>query len=182
MPDNDARLFVALWPGTALRARLADWHRHCAWPQGVRPVAAVRLHLTLHFLGAQPRELLPAIDAALQRPFAPFHLSLGRPAWWPGGIAVLEPDAVPPGLQDLQATLGTALRSLGLPIETRRFRPHVTLARHVPSAGLPAAGPDLDWSVRSCALVESRPAPRASYRVLQRYRCSTTVAAARVTV
>jgi len=177
MPDATARLFVALWPGAALRVRLADWHDPAHWPPAARPMTAASLHLTLHFLGAQPRASLPALGDALQRPFAPFRLSLGRPAWWSGGVAVLEPDTVPAGLHELHAVLAAALRDFGLRVESRPFRPHLTLARHVPSGFRPAAGPALQWPVRSYALVESCPAPRAGYRVLRRYRCNAVPAA-----
>ena len=42
------RLFFALWPDDATRARLAQAARQ--WSH--RPVADDKLHMTLHFLGA----------------------------------------------------------------------------------------------------------------------------------
>ena len=164
---GSARLFIALWPGPELRDALGTW---CAtWPCDARAkrVPARQLHMTLHFLGAVPRERLPALRQALGLPFAPFALSLGRPALWPGQTAVLEPERVPLRLQRLHGALGAALQDLALPIETRLFRPHLTIARRAGSASPPAAGPGLRWPVRGYALVESRPQAQGGYAVLQ---------------
>ena len=165
----NARLFIALWPGPELRDALGTW---CAtWPCDARAkrVPARQLHMTLHFLGAVPRERLPALRQALGLPFAPFALSLGRPALWPGQTAVLEPERVPLRLQRLHAALGAVLQSLGLPSEARGFRPHVTIARRTGSALAPANGPGLRWPVRGYALVESRPQRQGGYAILQDY-------------
>jgi 2'-5' RNA ligase len=162
-----ARLFIGLWPDPAMRDALAAWGEQWQWNAGAKRVRAERLHLTLHFLGDVPRTLLPALKPALEVPVAPFSLSLGRAAVWRGGIAVLEPDRVPPRLRHLRDALGEALRGLALPTETRPYRPHLTLARRASPALPPAQGPQLRWPVRGYALVESR--PTAGYEVLQAY-------------
>jgi 2'-5' RNA ligase len=173
MPEADprasghARLFVALWPGPELRDALGAWCDSWPCPAGAQRVPAGQLHLTLHFLGAVPRQRLLALREALTLPFAPFTLSLGRPAMWPGQTAVLEPERTPPRLHRLHATAGEALRRLGLPTDARRFRPHVTIARRAGSAPAPAAGPGLRWPVRGYALVESCPGTEGRYTVLQ---------------
>jgi len=96
-------------------------------------------------------------------------LSFGHPVQWPGGITGLAPDDVPPALQRLHADLGAALRGLGLPVETRAFRPHVTLARRAAGALAPGDGPALRWTVRSWVLVQSTLGPGGGYRVLRRF-------------
>jgi len=167
--DGDsARLFVALWPGPALRAALAAWRDRQAWPAGARPTPAPQLHLTLHFLGQVPREQVHMLAAALRQPFAPFTLHLGRPVLWPAGIAVLEPLQPPPRLAQLHATLAHALHEAGLRTEARVYRPHLTLARHAHQAQRLGDGPGLRWPVRGYALVES--CPGRGYKVLQHYR------------
>lgn len=167
MGEDSARLFLALWPGQALRDGLLRWCEGCRWPAEARTTPPAQWHLTLHFLGAVPRARLPALADAMQLPFAPFTLTLGRPAPWRGGTVVLEPLAVPPRLLALHAALGQVLPGLGLRLDTRPYRPHLTLARHAAQAVLPALGPGLRWPVRGWALVESRP---QGYRVLRRYR------------
>lgn len=167
-----ARLFVALWPGPAVRDALRAARDAWRWPPRAAPVAADKLHLTLHFIGSVPAGRVADIAAALRGvPVAPFELRLSQPALWPHGIAVLEMAdgaAVPARLAALHAALGDALRALALPVETRRLRPHVTLARHAQGATPPAAPPALSlrWPVRGCALVESR---GGAYRVLERW-------------
>jgi len=60
-----ARLFLALDPSGADRARLAAW-RDCALAgrDDLRPIATEALHLTLVFLGYRPEKEIPAIAAA----------------------------------------------------------------------------------------------------------------------
>lgn len=145
LPDlraaGPARLFLALWPGAGARRGLQAWQAALRWPAGARPTPADQLHLTLHFIGAVPRERLPQLTHALARAFTPFVLHLGRFTLWRGGIAVLLADDTPPALAALHAGLADALQELGLPVDARPFRPHVTLARHAAGATL-AEGAD----------------------------------------
>ncbi len=164
------RLFIALWPEPEVCQALQAWSRQWPGVAATKPVPAQRLHLTLHFLGDVPREQMPGLQAALALPFTPFVLSLARAARWPGGIAVLEPERLPAPLIRLHGAIAEALQSLALPTESRRFRPHVTLARRAGTATPPASGPGVRWPVRGFALVESHPPPDGGYRIVQRYR------------
>lgn len=164
-PDR-ARLFIALWPDADVRAALHAVSTQWRWQPGAAPVPADRLHLTLHFLGDVPRERIAALRAALAVPVTPCVLTLDRAALWRGGVAVLEPITVPAPLVELHLALGTALRLLGVAIETRPWRPHVTLARRA-RADVPRIAP-LAWPVRGHALVESRLQPRPRYEVISR--------------
>lgn len=165
--DAGARLFVALWPTAAVRAALVATSERWVWNPGVALVEPERLHLTLHFLGAVARDRIPALRAALASPGQPFALKLSHPALWSGGIAVLEPARIPTELAALQAALGAALRRAGFEVETRRWRPHLTLARRAVGAALPARCTAPIWRVQGYALVESCPPGR--YTLLQRY-------------
>lgn len=163
------RLFLALWPGPAANAGLLAWRDAWQWPRDVAPVRPERLHVTLHFLGDVAAARLPELRAGLAVPFSAFELRFGRPALWPHGIAVLQPTNAPQRLQDLHACLGEAAQRLGLRTETRPYRPHVTLARAAEGAVPPVRGPQLRWTVRGYALVESRRAAAGQYRLLERY-------------
>lgn len=149
--------------------RVADrW----TWPAGARRVPARDLHLTLHFLGAVPRDDVPALQAVLALPCPAFTLVLDRTEVWRHGIAVLAAAEVPPPLADLHAALGERLRAFGLRTETRAFRAHVTLARHAMRAVPPAEPPHVRWPVHDVVLVESRGGvarAQGAYHVLQRY-------------
>lgn len=163
------RLFLALWPDAAVRQQLLDAQARWDWPRRAVLVPPERLHLTLHFLGevaeakaAALRERLPALPE-------PFELQFGAAAVWPPGTAVLEAQALPPGLAVLHAALADALRRTGLGTESRAFRPHVTLARHAQGVSLPSTLPSWHWPVHGFALVRSRSGPPPRYELLQRF-------------
>jgi 2'-5' RNA ligase len=164
-----ARLFIALWPGPDLASALHALCGVCATDRGARVVAPQKLHLTLHFLGTVPRQRLPALACALQVPFEPFELRLSHCEAWPHGLRVAVPDTAVPPLIRLHAALGQALQGLGLPLEERPFRPHLTLARRS-TAPLPTPeGPALRWPVSGYVLVESQAARDGAYQVVQAY-------------
>ncbi|WP_119167168.1 RNA 2',3'-cyclic phosphodiesterase [Algihabitans albus] len=124
------RLFVALSLPEDVRERLDMLDSGLP---GARWVAAENLHLTLRFLGevdsAQARDLddtLSAIDAP------GFALTLQGLATFGDGAKVraLYADVAPnPALLHLQAKVESAVARAGLPLERRKFKPHVTLAR-----------------------------------------------------
>ncbi|MBK9133532.1 MAG: RNA 2',3'-cyclic phosphodiesterase [Betaproteobacteria bacterium] len=178
MPNHDAaplRLFVALWPDRAVRHALAACRDAIHRPAAARPTATEKLHLTLHFLGAVPPAAVSALEAALSTVASPaFELRLDVMKAWPGGLVVLQASETPPALAHLHAAIGVVLRDLGLPVEKRAFKPHVTLARHAVGAKALAAqaaqaAPTLPlrWPVTGHALVQSTPDGR--YQVLRRY-------------
>jgi 2'-5' RNA ligase len=148
------RLFIGLWPSEPVRLALAAAQQRWSWPPHAALVQPDKLHITLHFLGnvAQDRidELRAAIDIASPR----FELQPRAQAVWRGGIAVLETDAPPP-LLALHAALGNALVGIGLAVETRPYRPHVTLARHAQGALPPLALESFTWPVNGHVLVRS---------------------------
>ncbi len=123
------RLFVALWPGDALRMRLVAERDRWTWSRTARPIPDANLHATLHFVGRVDRARLEEVAIGLVVPFAPFVLTLGTHALWRNGIAALEPASAGERLAALHRALGDALGALALPVETRAYRPHVTLAR-----------------------------------------------------
>ncbi|MCW5656103.1 MAG: RNA 2',3'-cyclic phosphodiesterase [Burkholderiaceae bacterium] len=154
-PAGTLRLFLALWPdGDA-----AAWLRACdaaiALPAGAAREGAARWHLTLHFLGAVPHAQLATLMPALEQPFAPLELELGAAATWPRGLVVVEPLNTAAGLHELHARLVSSLRRAGQRVETRPFRPHVTLARRAAGASWQALPPPQRWLVSSFALVAS---------------------------
>ena len=172
MPSTTARaqrLFTALWPTLSVRDAIAQWQGAWDWPHQAARVKAERLHATLHFLGDVPGHRLPELARALAVPFEPFELELGSAAVWPNGVAVIEPFTTPPALLRLHAGLGAVLRRLELPMDTRPYRPHVTLARRAHGAKPPAQGPELRWRVDDgYVLVRSLPGG-AGYEVLERF-------------
>jgi len=125
------RLFVALDLPPDVRGALAGWATRVA-PDGVRPVRAENLHLTLAFLGSRSQEEAAAVAAllpGLARPLGP--LSTAGALWLsPRRPTVLTVALAGPQLQALQESVAAALaESVGYEPQQRRFRPHVTVGR-----------------------------------------------------
>ena len=164
-----ARLFIALWPGPALARSLATLCGSDTVGAAARPVATHSIHLTLNFLGDVPRQRMAELVPALHVPFQPFELSFSRCEPWRHGLVVAIPDAVPAPMVHLHAALNEVLRRLGLPVQERAFRPHLTLARrHFQPPPTPIGLP-LRWLVDGYVLAQSGVTPGGDYLVLQRY-------------
>lgn len=103
--------------------------------RGVKPVGRERMHLTLHFIGdAEPEAVTRALEPVRA---AAFELEIGalgmfsrrgRPAALWAGVEHSEP------LHALHGAIGEALAAAGYALDTRAYRPHVTLARLTPRA------------------------------------------------
>lgn len=162
------RLFLGLWPSPDVRAQLEAHAAAWRWLPSARRTRPERLHATLHFIGNVAVERVPQLHTALDLRWEGCTLELDRAEVWPGGIAVLEATQVPPALADLHARLGLALRELELPVESRRYRPHVTLARKGQGAQPPAFAP-IRWPMQGrCVLVRSLPGG-AGYEPVQAF-------------
>lgn len=163
------RLFIALWPDELTRAAIAGWQQSWIWPERAALVRAERLHLTLQFLGDVSTTRLPALITGLQAGHEPIELTLGRGEVWPNGVAVLRPAQTPTALADLHARLAAALVTLELPVESRPFRAHVTLARRAWKATPPPRDADIRWRADDgYVLVRSLPGG-TGYQVLARF-------------
>lgn len=173
MTDQPARrLFFALWPDSRVRRRLTTAVRPLLDAAKGRAVADSRLHMTLAFLGAIPEDRVETVLAAGDQVAGErFRLGLDRWNWWRHSkILLLAPTAPPPGLDELVAELREALGDEGLPVERRRFKPHVTLARGC--TGVRFRGPvdNVDWPVDEFVLAESEfHSAGARYNILRRW-------------
>jgi 2'-5' RNA ligase len=131
-PETRAvRAFFALSPDEAVKEALAVLGRDIARRSRGRSVSPENAHLTLAFIGDVPKPALPALQAVGDRmPKTGFVLSFDTlGAWRASGVAWIAPAALPPALLTLHSTLADALVAAGFELETRPFRPHVTLAR-----------------------------------------------------
>jgi len=167
------RLFFALWP-TAEEAEALTARAQCWVPEGARAVPVANLHLTVAFLGEQSEAVVPELIALGERAalssvdVALEHIGVfgrARVLW----IAPRVPTAP---LTNLRARLGGVLSEVGFSVDGRRFRPHVTLARKVPSSALEGLDlrvgePRIAWTQSSFCLVCSRTLPTgAQYKRL----------------
>jgi RNA 2',3'-cyclic 3'-phosphodiesterase len=161
------RLFLGLWPTEETRAALLRHAQLWQWPAGASRTQAERLHITLHFIGPVDPSRIPGLHSALAMPWKGCRLQFDRTDVWPGGIAVLEAAVVPEELRALHAALASALVREGMPVEERRFRPHVTLARKAQGARRPAGFTPVAWDADArYLLLRSLPGGRG-YEPLQ---------------
>jgi RNA 2',3'-cyclic 3'-phosphodiesterase len=123
------RLFVGIELPPELRLQLSLL---CGGLPGARWVDPGNLHLTLRFIGEIDEGLASDVDLALARIRAPrFAVTLAGTGCFGGG----NPRQLWVGVEDnaalfqLRDKIEAALRRAGLAADTRRYSPHVTLAR-----------------------------------------------------
>jgi RNA 2',3'-cyclic 3'-phosphodiesterase len=173
------RLFVALALPEPVEAALLAVQ---AGVPGARWQNAEQLHLTLRFIGEANGATMRDIDDVLAQIEAlPFDLELkgvgefggNKPHSLWAGVVGIEP------LHHLNRKIESALQRIGLPPDSRKFSPHVTLARlkgtpkgavidFLADHALFAAAP---FAVSCFALFSSKLTPDGSlYRIEREYR------------
>jgi len=172
------RLFTAIEIPETIRVRLSLLQGSAP---GARWTPIENLHLTLRFIGEVDERTATDIDDVLNDLRAPaFELALKGVGEFGGRDArALWAGVAPnPALQRLAAKIESALQRMGLEAETRKFTPHVTLAR-LRDAPLPKireflSGNNLfdsgNFPVRSFTLFSSHQTPKGSlYRAERTY-------------
>src|SRR6185295_16966188 len=111
---------------------LATLAQQAAAESGGRPASPDQVHVTLAFLGDQPRRVARELSAAAARISAlPFDLVFDHVGCWrKSAIAWAGVHSVPPALAELHEAVTRALRASGLEPDARPFAVHVTLVRH----------------------------------------------------
>lgn len=124
------RLFVALPLPETVTDGLLDTMEGLA---GARWQDADNLHITLRFIGEVDRHQADDIISALTGvPFRPLPVALSGVGHFDGPKrprAIWAKVTPSPALADLQHSVEMACRRAGLAAETRKFVPHITLAR-----------------------------------------------------
>jgi 2'-5' RNA ligase len=168
-PSN-VRLFIALWPTDAVRESIVQWQSQWQWPEKASVVKPERLHVTLHFLGDVPDERIRDLAYVLQPIRAQqFELHFTRPEMWLHGVAVLRPDNSPTVLRGLHARIGLALAEIGVPVDERSYRPHVTLGRRAVGATPPPHLADIRWQSNGGFVLVQTLGSGRGYQVLHRF-------------
>ena len=166
--DERLRLFLALVVPDDVAGALRTWAREEL--EGVRH--AERLHLTLAFLGAQPRSVLAPVLAVLRDAAA-----LARPPLLEvvryretRSVGMLVLDDITGAATDLASDLQARLEALGVyRREARPWLPHVTVARFREPPRLSPPPPDVGrFAPSAAAAFLSRLHPSgARYEVLE---------------
>ena len=130
------RLFLALpLPDDVRDALHHDTAPLRAAAPAVRWVDVAKLHITVRFIGPQPDHFVPRAvhtltQAAARTPPLALQLNqLGAFPIWRRARVIWAGLGYEPRLELLHHDLEVACMSLGLEVEGRPFRPHVTLAR-----------------------------------------------------
>lgn len=138
---SSRRLFVALRPPEDVAEALLDTMEGIP---AARWQDADNLHITLRFVGEVDRHTAADLETALESvTFRPFPLAISGVGHFEGNRrakAVWARIAPSAALDELQMRVEMACRRAGLPAETRRFTPHITIARL--NSG---TGPIGDW-------------------------------------
>lgn len=164
-PAEFRRLFFALWPDAGVRSAIVDRRAALGRLPG-RRVPDENLHLTLVFLGNQPKDRIEEIlDAGSAVGGQAFELRLDRFGHFPRSRVVWLGGEAPEAAAGLADALSARMESIGVKVDRRPWRPHVTLFRKVSRRPrFPEIEP-VTWSVRDFALVES--IPGRPYQVLR---------------
>lgn len=166
------RLFFALQPDAATRARCADAARtgqpgHCRW------VAPENIHLTLVFLGATTPEQRDCAERAVDgHGVSPFVLSLNSMGHFPKPqVTWLGTTTIPAELIRLVQFLTNGLSRCGFSLDARPYVPHVTVARKARRPPTRRSIEPIPWHCDAFVLMKSDTVhglPR--YEVLRRWR------------
>ena len=186
------RLFLAFEPSRPEARGIYDCQQRLRAMEGMPLLwaPAENWHVTAHFLGEVPPQRLPgllhtvggAVTSALENgaeKAAESPLTLAAAEWFPGPskprlLALC--GGAPEALRSFRDGIGRCLRREGFRLESRDWRPHLTLARlkgprkHFTPPPLPPL-PPVPLQLRELTLFESIPAqgpPR--YRPVERFR------------
>ncbi|HBX57984.1 RNA 2',3'-cyclic phosphodiesterase [Pseudomonas sp. UBA2684] len=172
MKADVLRLFFALRCPAELASEIVAWRD--ALPVEGRALTAANLHLTLAFLGQQPRARVNELqELAARVEAAAFTLHLDQLGRLKNGLLFLAPSRPPAALLALAQALRDELRTAGIPLESRAFKPHLSLLRHCPWLPLDAT-PSFDWPSTHFALFSSRQSARGShYQQLEQWPLRT---------
>lgn len=128
---SDKRIFFGLWPDDRQRDQLRNAISPVA--KNVEGAAIFRgeWHVTLAFIGEYPEEMISFLQVAAEEIlFEPFRLRFDKAEFWPRQkVAVLVAQSVPAELERLVASLNDMLLDAGIAVETRTYRPHITIVR-----------------------------------------------------
>lgn len=175
IPPKHERLFFALWPESAVREHIACSSKPIVQVARGRAVPTENFHITLAFLGnvdARQRACIEEMAGAIDCPS--FDVTLDRTGHWGRSrVLSLVPGSSPAPLNRLAEALQAGASACGLSLDSRAYRPHLTLMRKVAFAPEVSVVAPIHWPVSGFALLRSVPVPQGvRYEVLHTWRLS----------
>ena len=169
---KDIRLFFALWPVDALRARLHRASNTIAVERPARRVPHRNLHLTLHFIGNVFFEQMDCLrqQARLVKADA-FEFDIDCQGYFrKPRVAWLGCRQIPGALRELHVQLGQCLQLCDYQPEARHYNPHVTVARKIGAIAESGRFTPIIWKVEDFSLIEVCQIENGvQYRVLETF-------------
>lgn len=169
---NPQRVFFALWPDESTREAIERFARDAVAESGGTPIAPENFHMTLRFVGNADAGAMSRMRKAAERVRTePLRFKLDQPGYWADQSVVwLGCRKAPDPLLRLVVNLNTEMGSEGFLVETRPFKPHVTLARHAPKAPEMELQQPVEWSSDRFVLIGSTTDEHgATYKVLDEW-------------
>lgn len=149
------RLFLALWPDHRIRSELEKMIENLD-PLKLKKVNPENLHVTLVFIGSVEDTMVSMINQRMSTISAKaFTVAFDELCYWRKPKVLCLTSAFPPAeIMRLAETINISLSDLDFKLDTRPYRPHVTLARKAryrPELEFPP----VQWHANSFCLVES---------------------------
>lgn len=168
------RLFFALWPDIAVRQLcVTEMRKLKAYG---KPVLPANIHVTLLFLGATDAERQRALsEFASTIMIEPMVLAFDKLSYWKRpAVYCLTSSRGNTAVLALVERLSQAAANLGMDVDSRPFKPHVTLLRKARFSPLIDKIPQpIVWAADSFCLVESCSMPSGvEYRVIKRWQAA----------
>ncbi|HEX7047527.1 MAG TPA: RNA 2',3'-cyclic phosphodiesterase [Gammaproteobacteria bacterium] len=166
------RLFFALWPDEQTREAIDRFTRTAVEECGGTAIAPENFHMTLRFVGNADAGAMSRMRKAAERVRTePLRFKLDQLGFWAEpAVFWLGCRKAPDPLLRLVVNLNTEMGSEGFLVETRPFKPHVTLARNAHHAPQTELRQPVEWSSDKFVLVGSRTDEQgATYTVLEEW-------------
>ena len=183
------RLFVALPVPPAQRAEVgaavAATRSELRNLPGLRWPPPERWHVTLAFLGSVDERSLPGLDERLGRAArraAPIAVRVEGAGRFDGRVLWVGVQGDAAVLRSLAAAVAAAARRMGIDVDDRPLRPHLTVARADRTVDLRPAVSSLSgfsgqpWTAYHIELVSSRLGAQPAYETLRTFPLGATVA------
>ncbi|MCW8831411.1 MAG: RNA 2',3'-cyclic phosphodiesterase [Gammaproteobacteria bacterium] len=176
------RIFLALWPDQATRQQLFELQKRLKHDpelntvlHSARTVIPDNLHMTLHFIGSVSVEVVQALQLCLDSvQCKPFNMIVATTGCFPKPRVFWSSlKDTPPELNELEQQTAACVQHCMEDYRRIPYRPHITLFRKVKTLQQPEVLPEINWRVKSFALVESKTYPEGvQYRVLKQWPLS----------
>lgn len=164
------RLFFALWPDENTRQQCPKIGNAVVSEQAL-PARAANIHVTLLFLGNIDSDKEESFkQALLNSPVPKMTLCFDKLSFWKKpSILCLSTTDPSPEVEFFVEALSNLARKLGVTIDERPFKPHVTLVKKA-SYLTPLEFDPIIWRSSSLCLVESCQVPKGiEYRIVERW-------------